>query len=190
MTFNKARARLEILNHIVSSATQLKFGGHYSRASSYFVPMDREDGIVLGSLVSLQSAPKSKWYLSWLVDYKQSSDSRYSDVYTLESIEDGELCDWHNVSLYRYVHWDNSPVPNRWRWTDDQFDFARRWHKLDDGIVRPIDPVFDGLTVTFDTRIGFSLENKAKPKTFDNWKKVRVKDLKDYMDECVALNKL
>lgn len=174
----KNRARLMILSELMSFPTinnkdwRSDFGN---------------DKPQVGDLVSLTSAPPSKWYLSWFREYDQNNGW---PKYLLESIEDGELCWWENVGLNFY---DRERVANRpqWKWDDKQFEFNDRWHKVcrknDAYIVLGCQPVFhDDGSVTLDVRNRFQFSDYRNPRTFQDWKKVTMKQMDAYYKESAA----
>ena len=139
----------------------------------------------VGDLVSLCSAPASKWYLSWVREIKPA---KHDTGYLLESIDDGELCWWSNVGLNVY---DRERVKERpsWRWDDAQFAFSTRWRKVCKKygayIVLPCSPEFgDGNSVTLDVRIRHNFNDYSNPRTFPNWKKLTMKAMGEYYREC------
>jgi hypothetical protein len=141
-----------------------------------------------GDLVSMSSAPASKWYLSWVIEIKKESTN---NEYLLKSIEDGSLCWWSNVGFNIY----NREIVNErstWKWSDQQFDFNTRWEKAckrnDAFIVLPASPKFneDG-SVILDVRIRLEMKDFSNPKTFPNWKKLTIKMMESYYLECVDL---
>lgn len=139
----------------------------------------------VGDLVSLSSAPASKWYLGWVVEIRGLDD--YPE-YLLESIEDGSLCWWGNVGLNIY---DRKRVSERvtWRWDDKQFAFNGRWLKVgrrnDAYIVLPCWAKFsDDGSVELNVRIRFGMNEFSYPRTFPNWKKTLMKDMDSYYKEC------
>jgi len=142
----------------------------------------------VGDLVSLQSAPVSKWYLSWL---KEIDPNDGWPKYLLESIEDGALCWWGNVGLSYY---DRERIDNPiWHWDDAQYAFDDRWRKVcrrnNAYIVLPIIPDFHGDgSVTLDVRIRFGLSDFHNPKTFKNWKRVTMKMMDEYYKESFEKN--
>jgi hypothetical protein len=126
---DKYRAKLAILCRLLSFPTisqkDWEGGGIFPKPQ-------------IGDLVSLQSAPDSKWYISWVVeiDYRDGGWNRW----LLESIEDGHLCWWENVGFTIYKREKAAEHPE-WRWTDKQFELRDRWHmvftKQDAYLTRP-----------------------------------------------------
>lgn len=124
--------------------------------------------------------------------------SLYSgNEYLLESIEDGALCWWGNVSVNPYNQETVNKFP-QWRWTDEQFAFSERWQRAckrrDAYMVLPMLPVFhDDGSVTLGCRLRYEglpgREWRPQPKKFDNWKKLKVKDMLAYYDEASAEDK-
>lgn len=142
----------------------------------------------IGDLVSLSSAPDSKWYLSWLCEIDPNNGWT---KYLLESVEDGSLCWWENVGLNIYSRERVANNPS-WRWSDDQFAFNERWLRIcykKNGayIVLPLQASFlpDGGLV-LDVRIRWGTSDYHNPRTFPNWKKVTLKTMDTYFKECIA----
>lgn len=140
-----------------------------------------------GDLVSLKSAPASKWYLSWVHEIDPNNGW---PKYLLESIEDGSLCWWNNVGLNIYSRKEIRDKPH-WKWNDAQYKFNSRWMRIckknDAYIVLPCWAVFNPTgSVTLDVRIRFTLDGYRNPKTFPNWKKVTIKEMEAYYLECVT----
>lgn len=187
----KTRARIEILNWIICFSTSNRYGDHASHVGG--IENSFEGGMFdkapIGSLVKLGSAPFSKWYLSWVIDTRNNGNE-----YLLESIEDGSLCWWGNVSVNPYNPETVKKFP-QWRWTDAQFAFSDRWQRACKRrgayMVLPMLPVFheDG-SVTLGCRLRYEglpgRRQRPAPKKFDNWKKVKVKDMLAYYDEAKA----
>lgn len=143
----------------------------------------------IGALVALQSAPFTKWYLSWVVDVKpvlNSEGKKVDTEYHLESIEDGAICRWSNVSVIEHTDWKEHP---QWKWTDKQHAFNALWEracykKRDAYIVLPTGPTFhDGTKVTVGVRIRFSFDPWTSSKTFDDWRRVKQVQLLEFYDQ-------
>lgn len=147
----------------------------------------------VGDLISLSSAPVSKWYISWLLEIDPNEGW---PKYLLESIEDGSLCWWENVGLNWY---DRERVANNptWKWTDKQFDFYDKWNKVcyrrhDAWHVLPMLPVFnpDDDSVTLNLRIRHGFSDFHYPQVFNNWKKITMKQMSEYyLAGCEAYHK-
>jgi hypothetical protein len=187
------RARLEILNYITNFCLTHVWGEGVGRRGSLhgFVSDIRdEEPPQVGDLVTLQSAPTTKWYLSWLREI-DTGDSSFTTRYLLESIEDGDLCWWANVGI---DHLEREEVREHasWRWTDRQFAFKDRWWKVcfqdrDAYITLPIYPVFgDDYSVTLGTRTRHGFDDHAPRKTFPDWRKLTKAQMAAFYDECVA----
>jgi hypothetical protein len=192
--FNRTRARLEILNHMFQFCMSRKIDGipvslgldgKYSFESGFLKQPTSDD---IGALVALNSAPFSKWYLSWLREI-QPRDNGFATIYVLESIEDGELCNWSNVSLNIF---DKDEIRRSWKWTDQQFAFNDRWNcvcfkEKDAYIVLPCQPEFhaDG-SVTLSTRTRFGFDEINPEKTFPSWKKVTKDVMREFYDWAVC----
>jgi hypothetical protein len=174
---NKYRAKLAILGRLLSFPT--------------ISPKDWEGGIFqkpkVGDLVALQSAPDSKWYVSWVVeiDFRDNGWNRW----LLESIEDGHLCWWENVGFTIYKREELAKHPE-WRWTDKQFELRDRWHRVfakqDAYLTRPGIFAFneDGsITLGVRERHNFGEDNFSHTKTFPEWKKVTIAHLTDFYIE-------
>lgn len=173
---SKYRARIMILGNILQFPTLGR--DHWIADSS------RKDALP-GDLVSLVSAPPSKWYLSWLHKIEQNEGW---PRYLLESIDDESLCWWTNVGINIY---NRERVQEEWRWDDKQFAFADRWYRVarknKEIMVIPMRPTFneDG-SVSLDVRIRWNFNGYHNPTTFTNWKKTTMKQMDDYYKECVA----
>jgi hypothetical protein len=187
MTEAKNRSRILILSYIASLSLQRRIGGQpYSGlATAAF-----HDGPAQpGDLVALVSAPASKWYLGWLIS-KQWPDGHACEEYTIESIEDGELCNWSNVSLVYYDRETIREAP-QWRWTDAQHEFKDRWWNVsykekDAYIYLPVQPLFDGDWVELSVRVRHSFSKTVIRKSFPNWKKVTKKMMGEFYDAASA----
>lgn len=190
-TPTRNRARLEILNYILCFSTnriytEKKEGYENALVSvetaffgSHFKKMD----IPIGSLVLLTSAGFSKYYLSWLRDYKEEG---FGGSWLLESIEDGSLCWWSNVMIYGYPKSQSDKFP-QWQWDDDQWAFWDKWNRAckrrDAYITLPVPPVFtDDGGVILGTRTRFSLDSHRPTRKFSDWKKVKVSEMLEFYD--------
>ena len=151
-----------------------------------------------GSLVATSGAPETKWYLSWVVETELHEGGWHR--YLLRSVEDGELSWWENVWLFRYSQERVQARPD-WRWTDKQFDFRDRWHKVcykqhDAYMVLPCRPTFhDNGSVTLSLRErhgGFRDHYKFHhERTFDSWRKTTMKMMSEfYLEGCAESKKL
>lgn len=178
-TYN--RAKIEILNYITSFFLVRNYGDKNVGClhDCYFEPKRNP---IIGDLVALSSAPNTEWYLSWYMENK-------SDIHLLKSIETGKLCNWSNVSFFAMNRKEVDQFP-KWRWTDKQYKFKDKWFracykKRDAYMVLPTLPEFkvDG-SVKIGTRARFNL-GEPNEKTFNNWKKVLVKDMLEFYDHVV-----
>ena len=188
----RSRARLEILNYIITSCLTHVWGEPVGRRGSLhgFVSDIRDDEPPReGDLVAPQSAPTSKFYLSWLrkIEVRDGGWTHY----LLESIEDGELCWWHNVGI---DHLERDVVAEHpsWRWTDRQYAFKDRWWRVcykekDAHMTLPIYPEFgEDYSVTLGTRARYGFTDHAPRKTFPDWRKLTKAQMAAFYDECVA----
>lgn len=188
--FNKNTAKMHILGHVMNNFLTRKYeqtGDKYPGFDSFlsFVGAGKPS---IGDLVALQSVrQKTKWYLSWYVGF-ESRGNYFSDIHVLESIEDGELCNWSNVG---FMVMDREVLKKHpeWLWSDQQFGFKERWYKSiyrlrDCHITLPAGPWFDqdGYGVTLGTRTKFSLGGETK-KRFVDYRKVRITDMSEYYDQ-------
>lgn len=139
----------------------------------------------LGSLVSMTSAPESKWYLSWLE--KVDLNNGWTK-YLLKSVEDHSLCWWENVALNYYDLKRVSDNP-QWKWSDKQFKFYDRWRKVcyewnGAYMVLPKQPVFNGEKVTLGLRTRFNFNSGFKfENEFDCWRKVTMKQMDTFYNK-------
>lgn len=188
---NRTRARLEILNYVLNFSTMVYFGDESYRRSkecafrSHILSAAPE----VGALCVLTSAPNTKWYLSWLKEVHPAS----FPTYVMESIEDGELCNWTNVGFLSLPLELTDKFPS-WKWIDDQFEFRERVYKAfqraDCHMAIPINPVFspDG-SVVVTTRERWMTSDRSVSKTFINYKKVRLKDLIAFAKQAEVFHK-
>lgn len=142
---------------------------------------------VVGEFVSLQSAPSSKWQLSWIVEI--DNDFGSEPRYLLESYEDHTLCWWYNVGFSIYVA--ENVNTESWKWSDRQYSFWDRFskvcHDADGFMIRPSHPVFsDDYKVILSFFARHDFDNKFKfEKTFDDWRKVTKKIMLETYDEAL-----
>jgi hypothetical protein len=189
---SRTRSRIDILNYIVNFSTQKTYpSGGTSCVSTEWAFHGSYSGVQqppVGSLCMLSAAPFTKYYLSWLREVKLD-DNRFGCQYLLESIEDGSLCWWQNVAIFHMPKetCDSNP---RWQWDDTQWEFEDRWMRAckrrDAYITLPCTPIFNGKQVTLKTRERYGLGDYQAERTFDNWKKVKVKDMLEFYDYAVA----
>jgi hypothetical protein len=133
----------------------------------------------VGDLIRLESAPQSKWRLSWLADVRKHAGGDCE--YLCKSIVDGELCWWSNVGV-SFLHRKTLENHPSWKWTDDQFDFNDRWHKAcnrhDPYLYRPMTPVFnEDCTATVGTRLRHNFDGRFPTAVIANWRKITIKAL-------------
>lgn len=119
----KKRAKIEILNSIINFGTTISVNGKSESIfndDKYAFHYQEISGVQLGDLVKIQAAPFTKWYLSWVVEIRNKSNFT---EYLLESIEDGKLCWWSNISL---CYLNRKTILSRpdFRYSDEQFDFV------------------------------------------------------------------
>lgn len=183
-TFN--RARLEILNCVITFCTNTLCGGIYIppfNKTSGFESTGFTESPPAGSLVRLMAAPFTKWYLSWLLETKSDADGCHK--YLLKSVEDGSLGWWENVGLHHMPLEESDKFPH-WKYNDEQFDFWDRWKKAskreDIYILAPLRPVFDGLSVTLKLRKKFS-DDIVGCETFPNWKKLTILEMREFIQK-------
>lgn len=183
------RARLRILSDITSFALTHSYPPNPQRFGSLraFFPGDYGRSLIPGDLVVLESAPASKWYLSWYVEKDAAKD-----IYVLESIEDGQLCNWTNVGLSYYDREVVARCPE-WRWLDKQFEFNDRWRKAahrtgETTSFTPLNVAFDGEDVSFSIRTRWNFGEKPEPAPIfvPNWKKIKMKQLTEVFLKLVA----
>lgn len=183
---NKNIARIKILSWLAQFSFPIKYSSGPISAYTCFTT-DREPAV--GSLVAIQSAPDSKWYLSWLNQIEEGG-AFGSKRYLLESIEDGGLCWWENVGMLAYDAKTVAEHPE-WRWTDAQHKFNQQWLSVckterDAYITLPVMVKFDGDSVTLATRTRFGMDDYIPSKTFKNWRTVTKKQMLAFYDSAVA----
>ncbi len=186
-TFNRNRARLSIMNYVLSFCiTYQGVDGRRTASTQGFISTWSDTPAQVGDLVILQSVGPSKWQIGWLIEIIQHPHDK---AYCIESLEDGSLCNWTNVGI-SYMPRDVVDSHPRWRWTDQQYAFSKRWHKAcvhqDEGQVF-MEPVFypDG-SVTLRTRTRWSQPQELSQRNFSNWKKVTIPIMKECYEGIVA----
>lgn len=176
--FEKSRARLAILNELLSFPT--------IRGKDW-VSTYGETKAAVGDLVALDCAPVSEWYLSWVIEIDATTNPGWAR-WALESVDTGRQCWWQNVgiSIYKGKH----GIPAEWRWTDRQFQLRDRWYRVmnreDAYLTRPAQFEFgsDGsLVVGVRERHNFGGDNFNYSKTFPDWRKVTIAQLTDFYHE-------
>lgn len=172
---SKDRARLIILNDLLAFPTINQKDWRAVFLSS--------DSVAVGDLVSINAAPVTKWYLSWVREIKEEHGLKR---YLLESVEDGGLCWWSNIGMNVYTRANERPT---WQWDDKQFAFNDRWRKVckrnDAYIVIPCQPEFEeNNSVGLNVRIRYALSDFSCPRIFPNWRKVTMKEMEAYYREC------
>jgi hypothetical protein len=187
----KHRAKIAILNHILVFCNSKNYGNNINRGgfgNNYFFPSDNPQK---GDLITLDSAPISKWYLSWYRDFIPEN-SKHGATHVLESIEDGELCNWQNVSFY-ILNREVTREHPEWLWTNKQFEFWDRWKKVS-GKYYISFCLYGGFIDFNDNRVtlrirknSLSKEAYYYTKEFNNWKKVTIEDMELFWDD--ILNK-
>lgn len=188
--FCKSIARLEILNYMFKFCLSRRYNGESKNVgghdNDYFVPYF-SCGMLpqKGDLVALSSvSTTTEWYLSWYLDFMPGCDC-FSNVHVLESIDNGNLCNWSNVSFY-VMNRDIVDKNPQWKWTDKQFEFKKRWFKTcnknTDYITSPCLPVFgDRFKVVLSTRKKYGFGDGAQH-VFNDWRKVTIKDMVNFYD--------
>jgi len=148
----KNKARIRILSDVLSFPTlgNLWTGEWQSQKA------------IVGDLVALQSAPPSKYYLSWL---REIDENDGWPRYLLESIEDGSLAWWSNVGLSFYDRERSKSV--FWHWDDEQYAFNARWMRIFRRAYMLVAciPKFEDKSVTLSIRIRWT-DMIIKSKTF------------------------
>ena len=140
----KHKARESIMHVVLQFCTTRE----YRRLEPYVF---RSGEPKVGDLVLLESVRRwTKWNIGWLREI--SADHFGCHAYVIESLEDGELCNWTNVGL---VYIDRQLLKDypRWQMTDRQVEFWERLYKEFREIPfgpRPANPYFDGVSVKFD----------------------------------------
>jgi hypothetical protein len=138
-----------------------------------------------GDLVRIESAPPSKWSISWFVEM---IDKGWNTC-LLKSVEDHSVCRWSNIgiSVFRSDITKDHP---EFLWTDRQFGLWDWWKSIrkkhDSFSVIPMMPTFEDDSVHLQCRIRFGLGEPTTPRRFENWRKLKKKDLYAFFRESVA----
>lgn len=161
---------------ILYSATQKVFG--YGKTDTlplkpHVVFTDQTP--VAGDLVRIEFARATKWDLSWF-------ESKVGYAFNLRSIEDRALSDWSNIELSVF---DREMVEKHpeWRWCDAQFKIWQWMIKAYTSYaIRPMMPVYDGDRVQLRTRAVFSQDVICDGLFFENWRKLKYRDVIAFRD--------
>lgn len=186
------KARQAIMFYVLSFCTSRAWPGTRNTAGLHgFTPASREHPVQVGDLVLLESVRGwTKWNIGWL---RAVSPNDGWPIYVIESLEDGELCNWSNVGV-SFLPRDELACFPSWQWTDRQHAFAERWNRVcfkerDAYITLPVPPVFgEGFSVTLGTRTRFGLNDYRPVRSFPDWRKVTKAMMAQCYDECVAEN--
>jgi hypothetical protein len=186
----KDRSRLDIMHYILSFCISHASGGDkriYGGIEGFISSWDDETPAQPGDLVIIKSAPVSKWTIGWLEEIDTSNPN--CRRYAIESLEDGQICWWHNIGI---EYFPRDKLHPSWRWTDKQWEFQDRWNRVcfkerDAYINLPIPPVFgEDFSVTLGTRTRFGFDDIRPTRTFPDWRKVTKAIMAQCYDECVA----
>ena len=187
--FDRNRARTLIMSDILSFYITRNWEpdkeyGKTSPSLKGFVPtgfLSDDRPVQTGDLVILESAPPSKWSIGWLREIDEIAG--YGHRYLIESLEDGELCWWSNVGLSFMPRGD---IRERYRWTDRQFDFQKRWNRTANKhgktSMRVLDCEFKGDEVTLRLRVRWANgdeEMAGYRRTFPDYRKVTIAIMAD-----------
>ena len=176
---SRNNAKLSILNELLSFPTV--------RGKDWTSDCFREYQPQIGDLVSMSSAPPSKWYVSWIRDYDPNNGW---PKYLLESIEDQSLCWWENVGINVYSRERVKENP-QWQWNDRQYALESRWCKVckknEVYPIRPCQPKFNqNGSVELNVRVHIFFESDFhNPKIFPNYKKLTLREMTSYYLDCV-----
>jgi hypothetical protein len=195
----KNRARIEILNYVLQFSTKHYSGDKKEGCDHIWTNITNAftDGRfsdfkpAIGTLVIPTFCSFTKWYLSWVVDYKNEG---HGDNWLLESIEDSSLCWWSNIQLYSFPKEKSDEQP-QWRWSDDQWAFWDKWvkacKKRNTYITLPMRPIFtdDDGGVILKTRTRFAINDNNPEIKFNNWRKVTQKQMLEFYDYAALFNK-
>lgn len=154
-----------------------------------FTPEHGEHRAQPGDLVLLESVRGwTKWNIGWL----RSTDLNNGwPIHLIESLEDGELCNWSNVGI-AFLPRDELTSHPSWQWNDKQHAFAERWNRVcfkdkDAYITLPVPPIFGGgYEVTLGTRTRFGLDDARPTRTYPDWRKVTKSMMAQCYDDCAA----
>lgn len=88
----------------------------------FILPKNEErNGIPIDTLVRLTFVRNtSEYYLGWLREVTGDGS------FLIESIDNGNLCNWSNVSL---AYMPIRSIKDQWRWDDRQFNIKDKWFR-------------------------------------------------------------
>lgn len=188
------RARQEIMHYVLEFCLTKYWpnmpGQKYMPGIEGFVPSDYDSTgpAIVGDLVVVSATRRwSKWQIGWLreIDPGKRGWTRW----LVESLEDGSLCWWENVSL---SYFPRDKIARSWRWTDRQHAFNDKWNRVcfkerDAYIVLPTQPQFgDDFSVSLGVRTRFAFDDITPKRDFPDWRKVTKAMMAAAYDEMVA----
>lgn len=186
--FNKSRAKIEILNYIMMCCTKRKYP-NINDENTFQGSFLNDIKPPVGTLCILGSAPFSDFYLSWL--HSITGDG-YDRTYLLESIENGKLCNWSNVSIFWLPKEKVDSFPT-WKWDNDQFvlmdKIDKAFKQCGAYILRTMLPEFgEGGSVTLRVRKMFD-NDCVYSETFPSYKNMTLKAIKEFYKRAESHNK-
>jgi len=187
-TYNQAR--IQILDFVLNNCISKCFGpasfSYQNADNAFHGSLGGSQNPPIGSLVTIGSAPVSKFYLGWLKEINQS-DSRYDTKFLIESIEDHSLCRWENISIWHLPLETSNKYPS-WKWNDKQHAFRNKWFdtlkkKRDPYLIRPLNPIFhENGSITLSFRKMWENDPIASI-LVPNISKIRVSDILTFYDQ-------
>lgn len=181
------RRRLAILTHISQACLARAHTGNNFACYAYSPLCGYDCKPRPGDLIRPESVIQpNKWYIAW---FHEMLDENWNRC-LLESIEDGEICEWSNIGIGVFDREMTAKHPE-WRWNDAQWDLWDRWKApdLEDEpyMVLPCRPEFEGDAVTLATRSRFNMTPKVHlRRKFGDWKKVTAEDICQLYRDAVA----
>lgn len=186
------QARQAIMHYVLSFCTTRAWPDRKTPGLHGFTPEHGGHRALVGDLVLLESVGGwTKWNIGWL---REINPNDGYPIHVIESLEDGELCNWSNVGLAFLPREELASHPS-WQWNDRQHAFRDRWNRIcfaskDAYIVKPLPPVFgQGYTVTLGTRTAHGFDDIRPTRSFPDWRKVTKAMMAQCYAECAAERK-
>jgi hypothetical protein len=152
----------------------------YNRGRNHFI--SDFNSARIGDLVILESVRGwTKWCIGWLREVIPHESGFHR--FCIESLEDGELCNWENVEL-AYLNREVLAERPEWRWTDRQFNFARNFKTIcREHYFSPcaMPPVFTGFGVELSMRCKFD-NSISNPEHFPDFREITEKMIVEFIN--------
>jgi hypothetical protein len=170
----KHRARQSIMFYVLAFCTEKP----YARRDCSWINGEH----AVGDLVLLRCVRGwTKWNIGWLRGIVPHRSGWHK--YVIESLEDGELCNWENVS-FEYMRREIVADNPEWQWNDDQFSFWDRFRitcREECWSPAPMQPKFNGLSVELSMRERYE-EKVSEPELFKDYREITTEMIVEFIN--------